>query len=100
MLGRIMNALSFRLRWVSPCFSCAALFIFLCAGKSNAQPFSIQGTGVNPADFRVTAFATNVYFPLGMVQLSDSSLLVAISQGSSHWSGSVGKLLRITDTNQ
>jgi len=64
-------------------------------------PFSLHGPGVNSNDFRVTVFASGLSFPLGMVQLADGSLLVAITQGSSYWNtNSVGQLLRLTDTNQ
>jgi len=80
--------------------SAPLLFLFW-TGLLHGAPFSIHGPGVNPSDFRITTFATNLYFPLGMVQLSDGSLLVAVSQGTSFWSGStVGKLLRLTDTNR
>ena len=65
----------------------------------NAAPFSIQGPGVNATDFRITVFATNLYYPLGMAQLSDGSLLVAVSQGTSFWN-SIGQIIRLTDTNQ
>ncbi len=63
-----------------------------------AAPFSIQGPGVNASDFRITVFATNLSYPLGMAQLSDGSLLVAVSQGASFWS-STGQLIRLVDTN-
>jgi glucose/arabinose dehydrogenase len=67
-------------------------------GIVTANPFTIQGPGVNATDFRITAFATNISYPLGMVQLSDGSLLVAVSQGASFWS-STGQIIRLTDTN-
>ena len=79
-----------------PVFAVVALGLISAAV---AAPFAIQGPGVNPADFRITVFATNLNFPLGMVRLADDSLLVAVSQGASFGS-SVGKLLRLTDTNQ
>src|SRR6266478_1933764 len=65
---------------------------------AQANPFTIQGPGVSASDFRITVFATNISYPLGMVQLSDGSLLVAVSQGTSFWS-STGQLIRLTDTN-
>lgn len=65
-----------------------------------AAPFTVQGPGVNPSDFRVTAFARGLSFPLGMVPLSDGSLLVAVTAGNTFWSGNNGRLLRLTDTNQ
>jgi glucose/arabinose dehydrogenase len=63
-----------------------------------AAPFSIQGPGVNASDFRITVFATNLSYPLGMAQLTDGSLLVAVSQGTSFWN-STGQLIRLVDTN-
>jgi glucose/arabinose dehydrogenase len=66
---------------------------------ATAQPFTVQGPGVNSNDFRVTTFATGLSFPIGMVQLSDGSVLVAINEGSSYLN-SVGKIIRLTDTNQ
>src|SRR6267142_6581714 len=63
------------------------------------DPFTIQGPGVNATDFRITVFATNLSYPLGMVQLADGSLLVAVSQGASFWNPSTGQLLRLTDIN-
>jgi glucose/arabinose dehydrogenase len=68
-------------------------------GAGGAAPFAIQGPGVNPADFRITVFASGLGFPLGMVPLSDGSLLVTVVQGTSFWSGT-WQVLRLTDTNQ
>jgi glucose/arabinose dehydrogenase len=68
-------------------------------GRAQSAPFTLQGPGVNPNDFRITVFATNLSYPLGMSRLSDGSLLVAVSQGQSFWS-SIGQLIRLTDTNQ
>jgi len=67
-------------------------------GLSAAAPFAVQGPGVRSNDFRVTAFATNLNFPLGMARLADGSLLVAVSDGTSFYS-SVGKLLRFVDVD-
>src|SRR2546425_2540206 len=74
-----------------------ALLLGALAGYS--APFSIKGPGVKASDFRITVFATNLSYPLGMVQLADGSLLVAVSQGASFWNSSTGQLLRLTDTN-
>ena len=85
--------------------SCRALGVLVlhltCAELSGvrAAPFSIQGPSVNPADFRITVFATNLYFPVGMARLSDGSILVGVSQGTSFWAGSIGQIIRLTDTN-
>src|SRR5262245_41358514 len=68
------------------------------ATVAGSAPFAIRGPGVPPANFRITVFATNLYFPLGMAHLADGSMLVGVSQGSSFWS-STGQILRLTDTD-
>src|SRR5262245_49414559 len=73
------------------------IFLFLTV-VARAAPFSIHGPGMNVSDFRITVFATNLSYPLGMAQLSDGSLLVATSQGTSFWN-STGQLIRLLDTN-
>ncbi len=70
----------------------------LCRDAEGAVPFNLQGSGVNPNDFRVTVFASGLDFPLGMARLSDGSLLVAVSQGPNLFS-STGKLLRLVDAD-
>ena len=65
---------------------------------ATAAPFTIQGPGVNPSDFRITVFATNLNYPLGMARLADGSFLVGVSQGTSFWN-STGQIIRLTDTN-
>src|SRR5258708_19198761 len=83
------------------CFAFAALLGGLCLTPVvSAAPFTIQGQGVNPTDFRITVFATNLSYPLGMARLSDGSLLVGVSQGSSFWNNSTGQIIRLTDTNR
>ena len=79
------------------CFFVLALNL-LWGDAHAASPFQLKGLGVNPADFRVTTFATNLDFPVGMAQLADGSLLVAVSQGTSFGKSS-GQILRLTDTN-
>jgi len=65
-----------------------------------AQPFTVQGPGVNPSDFRVTTFASGLSFPLGMAQLPDGSLLVTVVQNNSFFSGSSpGRIIRFTDAD-
>jgi glucose/arabinose dehydrogenase len=73
------------------------LFIHLQAAA--AVPFTVQGPGVNPSDFRITAFASGLSFPLGMAELSDGSLLVAVNQGNSIFN-STGQLVRLVDANK
>ncbi len=62
-------------------------------------PFSIAGPGVNPADFRMTTFATGLNYPVGMVELDDGSVLVGTTNGSSIFSSTSGSLVRLADTN-
>ena len=64
-------------------------------------PFSIQGPGINPADFRLTKFATGIGYPVGMVELDDGSILVAETDGSSFFtSNRTGRILRFVDADQ
>jgi glucose/arabinose dehydrogenase len=62
-------------------------------------PFTIQGPGVNPAQFRVTAFATGLNYPLGMAELADGSILAASTDGPGFFSSNA-RLLRFVDANK
>jgi len=66
-------------------------------------PFSVGGDPiVNPADFRVTVFASGLNYPHGMTRLPDGSLLVGVSnpvQGSTSYFDSTGEILRFVDAN-
>ena len=78
----------------------ATIVLLLVPGLIHAQvPFTIQGPGVDPNDFRITEFATGLNFPVGMVELDDGSLLVATSNGSGLFSSTSGSLIRLADTN-
>ena len=79
-------------------FAVTMLAAFLCLATTFAQPFTIQGPGVNSNDFRITTFASGLDFPLGMAKLSDGSLLVTVSQGANFFN-STGAVIRLTDTN-
>jgi glucose/arabinose dehydrogenase len=59
--------------------------------------FTLQGPGVNPADFRISTFATGLNFPVGMTELADGSLLVATSNGSDFFGSSSSSLIRLAD---
>lgn len=61
----------------------------LCGTAARAQAPPQVGPPGDPADFRVTTFATGLNFPLSMQQLSDGSLLV----------GTRGQVLRLVDAN-
>ncbi len=81
-------------------FLAIAVTLLIGSRRCAAQPFTVQGPGVNPADFRVTTFASGLYFPLGMTQLPDGSLLVTLVQNANFMSsGSPGRLVRFTDTD-
>jgi glucose/arabinose dehydrogenase len=65
-------------------------------------PFAVGGDPiVNPADFRVTTFASGLNYPHGMLTLSDGSLLVAVNNPISGQSfyNTTGQLLRFVDAN-
>ena len=69
---------------------------------SGNPPFAVGGDPiVNPADFRVTTFASGLNYPHGMTTLSDGSLLVGVNNpvGGTSFFNTVGQLLRFTDTN-
>src|SRR4030095_14336765 len=63
-----------------------------------AIPFQLQGPGVNPAHYRVTAFATGLNYPIGMAELSDGSILVTSTDGPGFFS-SPARLVRLVDAN-
>ncbi len=72
----------------------------VCLRPALAAPFLLRGPGVDPNHFRVTAFATNLNYPIGMARLTDGSLLVAVTAGTSFsGSGSIGQIIRLTDTD-
>lgn len=76
------------------------LAALVCIARlAGAQPFTVQGPGVNSNDFRVTTFASGLNFPIGMVKLPDDSLLVAVTDGTT-FGGTAGRLIRLADTNQ
>lgn len=66
------------------------------------KPFAIGGDpSVNPANFRITTFATGLNFPHSMQQLRDKSILVSTSDPVSggNYFASTGTLLRFVDAN-
>ena len=62
--------------------------------------FSLEGPGVDPNDFRMTTFASGLNYPVGMTELSDGSILVAVSNGSSFFGSNSGQILRLADTSE
>jgi len=80
----------------------AACLVSLVTADPAAAQFTIGGDPrVNPADFRITTFATGLNYPNGLARLSDGSILVATNNpnGSGMFFVSSGALLRFTDTN-
>src|SRR5256885_13488343 len=78
-----------------------ALMLALCLGPvvGYAAPLSLLGPGVKASQFRITVFATNLSYPLGMARLADGSLLVSVNEGASFWN-STGKVVRLIDADQ
>ncbi|MCA9188625.1 MAG: hypothetical protein R3E01_12365 [Pirellulaceae bacterium] len=75
--------------------------LVLTAGTGRAQvPFGIQGPGVDPTNFRITRFADGLNFPVGMTQLADGSVLVAVCNGNGgFYSSTSGSLIRLADND-
>lgn len=82
----------------------AALLAVLLTGVGEtvraAVPFTITGPGVDPNDFQITEFATGLNYPVGMTELADGSVMVAVSNGSSFFNTTSGSLIRLADTDQ
>src|SRR5687768_17424593 len=77
----------------------AVVSIVLFVVSGHAAPFTLQGPGVKPSDFRVTTFAANLSYPLGMTRLDDGSLLVVVNQGPAFYSAP-GRILRLVDADE
>ena len=69
----------------------------LITGQSSAQSFNLNSVDAN--QFYVTEFASNLNFPVGMAELSDGSLLVGVSNGSTFFGSNSGQILRLADTD-
>ncbi|MEE2830868.1 MAG: hypothetical protein VYD18_00760, partial [Candidatus Latescibacterota bacterium] len=78
----------------------AAVAALTLAVMPAAAQFSVGGDArVNPEDFAVTVFADDLNYPVGMVELPDGSLLVAVSTGGSFFSSPSGQILRLVDAD-
>lgn len=80
-------------------WSWVMLSLMVLFGSTANGQFDLQGPGVDPADFRVTTFASGLNFPVGMVELSDGSILVGVSNQNSFFGSSSGSILRLADTD-
>ncbi len=77
----------------------AVAVVTLTAVPAMAQ-FAVGGDArVNPDDFAITTFAEDLNYPVGMVELPDGSLLVAVSTGGSFFSSPSGQILRLVDAD-
>lgn len=92
----IYMSLSFlRTCWVP--FILAALSMVHCAAAAPV-PFTIEGPGVDPAQFRITTFSSGMNYPLGMAELPDGSLLCASTDGPSYFNANA-RLIRLVDAD-
>ncbi len=62
-------------------FAASLCVLVASAVAAGAGPLTVQGPGVNPADFRVTTFASGLGYVYGMTELSDGSILAATVLG-------------------
>ncbi|MFP6645624.1 MAG: FlgD immunoglobulin-like domain containing protein [Candidatus Latescibacterota bacterium] len=78
----------------------AAVAALTLAVMPAAAQFSVGGDArVNPEDFAVTVFADDLNYPVGMVELPDGSLLVAVTVGGPFFSNSNAQILRLVDAD-
>ncbi|MBP60686.1 MAG: hypothetical protein CMJ62_04090 [Planctomycetaceae bacterium] len=61
----------------------SVLFVTPPVVSAQSVPFTIQGPGVHPAQFRITRFADGLTLPVGMLQLGDGSLLYGTTKNES-----------------
>ena len=75
-VGRARSTVRRAWQWLA-----VGLLAGVAAPLASAQPFTIQGPGVDPNDFRITTFASGLKLPVGMQNLSDGSLLYGSTTG-------------------
>ncbi|MCC7262482.1 MAG: hypothetical protein IT369_08175 [Candidatus Latescibacteria bacterium] len=80
-------------------FSVLTALLALAAPPADAELVIGGDPRVNPADFRITTFASGLNYPVGMVELADGSVLVAISKGDRFFASTAGQLVRLADTD-
>lgn len=61
-----------------------------------AAQFVLQGA---PTTLSLTTFASGLNFPVGMAELPDGSVLVAVSNGDSFYGATSGRLIRLVDAD-
>lgn len=82
------------IRWLLPVLAIPALCPLV-----HAAPVLTLARPEDQPRFRVTTFASGLSFPTSMTELSDGSLLVAESVGSSFGDGTTGRLVRLVDSD-
>ncbi len=73
--------------------------VVVTASPGYAAPTLTLARPEDASRFRVTTFATGLSFPTSVAPLSDGSLLVGTSDGSSLWGSTSGRLVRLVDAN-
>lgn len=76
-----------------------ATLVALMSAAASAAPVLTLARPVDQARFTATTFATGLSFPTSMAELADGSLLVAESVGSSLFSSTTGRLVRLVDAD-
>jgi len=90
---------------VPPGLSCALpvclglLAIAIMPAAAQGPPTLVLARPEDQERFQVTTFATGLAFPTSLAELADGSLLVAESSGTSLWSSTEGRLVRLVDAD-
>ncbi|MCA9264251.1 MAG: hypothetical protein KDA60_10405 [Planctomycetales bacterium] len=85
--------------WRRRVIECVVVAVLLVISTRVFSQISLLGPGVDPADFRITEFATGLNFPVGMAELEDGSILAAVSNDGSLFGSTSGSLVRLVDTD-
>jgi len=81
-------------------YSFIGLALSIISASSLAAQFAIGGDPrVKPEDFQITTFADDLNYPVGMVELDDGSILVAVSNGDAFFGSTTGQFVRLVDTD-
>jgi glucose/arabinose dehydrogenase len=60
---------------------------------------TVDAPNLNPELLRITIFASGLNYPVGMAELDDGSILVAITTGASYFGSTAGSVMRLADTD-
>ncbi len=64
-----------------------------------APGLTVQGPNLNASLLRITTFAEDLNYPVGMAALDDGSILAAVTNGASFFGSTSGSLVRLADTD-